>query len=505
MLTTQRHFSDPSRYQILALHSVLSSQDQGRVFSVPPPGVRKVVIATNIAETGITIPDVVYVIDSGKAKENRYMETSQMSALEEVFISRANCQQRAGRAGRVRTGFCFRLFTEAQHAGLKAYGTPELLRVPLEELCLNIMKCQYGHPQEFLQGALDPPSALAVTRAMGLLREVGACLPDDATLTPLGHHLAALPVDVRIGKMLLLAAVFGCLDQVAVIAAAMTDKPPFVVPLSKKSEADTAKQALSLANSDHVTLLKAYVGWRRARQESRSAENSFISKNFLKKSTLMDIESVSRDLVKLVGSIGFSVTDSHLNYPGFSSTDQPGSDDVLAISSVRTTSKDELGPGSVALIKAVLTAGLYPQVGQVLTTPPVDASDQPSCLVETSQGVAQVHPSSVNKNLALTGTWLAYHEKVRRSRVYVRDTSVISPYALLLFGGAIDVHHTQKLVSLDGWIRFRAVARTGVIFKELRLVLNSVLSQKLREPALNITGSPVITLLRELIQAERAR
>ncbi|KAK3737105.1 hypothetical protein RRG08_016411 [Elysia crispata] len=505
MLTTQRHFSDPSRYQIYALHSVLSSQDQGRVFLLPPPGVRKVVIATNIAETGITIPDVVYVIDSGKAKENRYMETSQMSALEEVFISRANCQQRAGRAGRVRPGFCFRLFTQVQHMALKAYGTPELLRVPLEELCLNIMKCRYGHPQQFLQGALDAPSALAVTRAMGLLREVGACLTDDATLTPLGHHLAALPVDVRIGKMLILAAVFGCLEQVAVIAAAMTDKPPFVVPLSKKSEADTAKQALSLANSDHVTLLKAFVGWRKARQESKSAENSFINKNFLKRSTLMDIENVSRDLVKLVGSIGFSSTDSHHNYSSFSAGDQPSSGEVLAISNVRTASKDELGQNSVAIIKAVLTAGLYPQVGQVLTTPSVDVSEQSSCLVETSQGVAQVHPSSVNRNLALTGSWLVYHEKVRRTRVYVRDTSVVSPYALLLFGGAIDVQHIQKLISLDGWIRFRAVARTGVIFKELRILLNCVLSQKLREPGLNITGSPVITLLRELIQAERTR
>lgn len=505
MLTTQRHFNNPSKYQIYALHSVLSSQDQGRVFSLPPPGVRKVVIATNIAETGITIPDVVYVIDSGKAKENRYMETSQMSALEEVFISRANCQQRAGRAGRVRPGFCFRLFTRSQHAGLKAYGTPELLRVPLEELCLNIMKCKYGHPHQFLQGALDPPSSLAVTRALGLLREVGACLADEVTLTPLGHHLSALPVDVRIGKMLLLAAVFGCLEQVAIIAAAMTDKPPFVVPLSKKSEADLAKQALSLANSDHVTLLKAFVGWRRSRQESKSAENTYINKNFLKKSTLLDIESVSRDLVKLVGSIGFSATDSHHNYTGFSSGDAPGSGEVLSISNVRTASKDELSPGSVAIIKAVLTAGLYPQVGQVLTTPSVDVSEQSSCLVETSQGTAQVHPSSVNRNLALTGSWLVYHEKVRRSRVYVRDTSVVSPYALLLFGGAIDVQHTQKQVSLDSWIRFRAVARTGVIFKELRTLLNGVLSQKLKDPGLNITGSQVISLLRELIQSEKMR
>ncbi|CAG5133906.1 unnamed protein product, partial [Candidula unifasciata] len=214
ILTTQRHFSNPTKYKIFALHSVISSQDQGQVFIIPPPGVRKVVLATNIAETGITIPDVVFVIDSGKAKESRYLETSRMSVLEEVFISKASCKQRAGRAGRVREGFCFRLFTQGQFREFRAYTTPEMLRVPLEELCLSIMKCQYGKPDQFLSGALDPPQGLAVSRAMNLLKEVGACQSDDCTLTPLGHHLAALPVDVRIGKMLILAAIFGCLEQI---------------------------------------------------------------------------------------------------------------------------------------------------------------------------------------------------------------------------------------------------------------------------------------------------
>ena len=98
----------------MALHSVLSSEDQSSAFDIPPPGVRKVVIATNIAETGITIPDVVYVIDCGKVKEIRYMETSQMSSLEEVFVSKASARQRQGRAGRVQEGICFRLYTQVK-------------------------------------------------------------------------------------------------------------------------------------------------------------------------------------------------------------------------------------------------------------------------------------------------------------------------------------------------------------------------------------------------------
>ncbi|XP_055863489.1 ATP-dependent RNA helicase dhx29-like isoform X1 [Biomphalaria glabrata] len=481
MLTSHRQFNNTARYQIYALHSLLSSNDQTKVFLVPPPGVRKIVLATNIAETGITIPDVVYVIDSGKAKENRYMESSQMSSLEEVFISKANCKQRTGRAGRVKEGYCFRLFTKEQFNEFKPYTKPELLRVPLEELCLNIMKCQYGKPLEFLNRALDPPQTLAVSRAMSLLKEVGACYVDESSLTPLGHHLAALPVNIRIGKMLLLGSIFGCLEPIAIIAASMTEKSPFVAPLSKKSEADIAKQSLAVYCSDHITLYNAFKGWQKSKLDGKAAENAYISKHFLKKSTLNEIENVTRDLVKLVESIGFD--------------------------SKRKTSKDvkfdDLVP--VALIKAVLTAGMYPQVGQVITSPPIDTSEKSVCLVNTSQGVAQVHPSSVNRHLNASGSWMIYHEKVKVSQVYLRTTSIVTPYSLLLFGGAIDVQHTQKLVLLDSWIQFKAMAKTGVIFKEVRLLLNSILEKKLQTPSLNISDCPLIFLLKDLLRSEMSR
>nr|KAG5698958.1 hypothetical protein BaRGS_024879 [Batillaria attramentaria] len=200
-------------FQIFALHSVLSSEDQGRVFAVPPAGIRKIVLATNIAETGITIPDVVFVIDSGKVKENRYNERSQMSSLIEVFISKANAKQRQGRAGRVRDGFCFRLYTAEKYHKMAEFTLPEILRVPLEELCLLIM-----------------PSS--VQRAMSLLYEVGACFADTRELTPLGHHLASLPVNVRIGKMLIYAAILGCLEPVH----KTSDMPlPDVLDISKVS------------------------------------------------------------------------------------------------------------------------------------------------------------------------------------------------------------------------------------------------------------------------------
>lgn len=103
------------RYKVIALHSILSTQDQAAAFTLPPQGVRKIVLATNIAETGITIPDVVFVIDTGRTKENKYHESSQMSSLVETFVSKASALQRQGRAGRVRDGFCFRMYTRERY------------------------------------------------------------------------------------------------------------------------------------------------------------------------------------------------------------------------------------------------------------------------------------------------------------------------------------------------------------------------------------------------------
>ncbi|XP_048449973.1 ATP-dependent RNA helicase DHX29-like, partial [Rhincodon typus] len=140
------------------------------------------------------------------------------------------------------------------------YSVPEILRVPLEELCLHIMKCSHGSPEDFLARALDPPQLQVISNAMNLLRKIGACEITEAKLTPLGQHLAALPVNVRIGKMLIFGAIFDCLEPVATIAAAMAEKSPFITPINGKEEANLAKAALALANSDHLAVYNAYLG-----------------------------------------------------------------------------------------------------------------------------------------------------------------------------------------------------------------------------------------------------
>ncbi|XP_036164410.1 ATP-dependent RNA helicase DHX29 isoform X1 [Myotis myotis] len=481
LLSADRRFSS-GRYKVIALHSILSTHDQASAFTLPPPGVRKIVLATNIAETGITIPDVVFVIDTGRTKENKYHESSQMSSLVETFVSKASALQRQGRAGRVRDGFCFRMYTRERFEGFMEYSVPEILRVPLEELCLHIMKCNLGSPEDFLSKALDPPQLQVISNAMNLLRKIGACELTEPKLTPLGQHLAALPVNVKIGKMLIFGAIFGCLDPVATLAAVMTEKSPFTTPIGRKDEADLAKSALATANSDHLTIYNAYLGWKKARQEGGPrSEVAYCRRNFLNRTSLLTLEDVKQELIRLVKAAGFSASTSN-GWEGSKAT--------------QTLSFQE-----VALLKAVLAAGLSDSVGKILCTRSVDITEKLACMVETAQGKAQVHPSSVNRDLQTYG-WLLYQEKVRYARVYLRETTLISPFPVLLFGGDIEVQHRERLLSVDGWIHFQAPVKIAVIFKQLRVLIDSVLRKKLENPKMSLENDKILQIITELIKTE---
>uniref|UniRef100_A0A673C9W9 ATP-dependent RNA helicase DHX29 n=1 Tax=Sphaeramia orbicularis TaxID=375764 RepID=A0A673C9W9_9TELE len=466
LLSSDKRFRDKSRYRIVALHSTLSSKDQAAAFTVPPAGVRKIVLSTNIAETGVTIPDVVFVIDTGKTKENKFHESSQMSSLVETFVSKASALQRQGRAGRVQNGFCFRLYPKFRFDAFMDYSIPEILRVPLEELCLHIMKCQYGSPEEFLSRALDAPQPQSVSNAVNLLRKIGACHPSDHLLTPLGHHLASLPVNVKIGKMLIYGAILGCLEPIATIAAAITEKSPFSTPMNRKEEANLAKSAMALANSDHLTIYNAYLGWKNSQADGQRSEMSYCRKHFLNRTALITIEDVKHELMKMMEQAGFW---SFRSSPRFKLH-------------AGTLSKQQ-----ISVLNAVLTAGLYDSVARVLCTPSVDVLERVACTVETPQGKAQVHPSSVNRNLQTHG-WMLYQEKVKYTKIYLRDTTLISPFPMLLFGGDIDIQHRERLITLDGWIHFQAPVRIGVIFKHLRKLMDSLLEKKLENPRMNLEG-----------------
>uniref|UniRef100_A0A8C3JIU2 RNA helicase n=1 Tax=Calidris pygmaea TaxID=425635 RepID=A0A8C3JIU2_9CHAR len=447
LISTDRRFNLRDRHKLIALHSVLSTQDQAAAFTIPPLGIRKIVLATNIAETGITIPDVVFVIDTGRTKENRYHESSQMSSLEETFVSKASALQRQGRAGRVRDGFCFRMYTRDRFESFMEYSVPEILRVPLEELCLHIMVCN----------SFPPLAILSENRHLNTRRNF-------FTLR-VAEHWNRLPGDV------------------ATLAAVMTEKSPFTTPIGRKDEADLAKSSLAMAVSDHITIYNAYLGWKRARQEGGyRAEMTYCRRNFLNRTSLLTLEDVKQELIRVVRAAGFTAPTTQCGWDGHGAT-------------------QSLSLHEIALLKAVLTAGLYDNVGKIMYTKSVDITEKLACMVETAQGKAQVHPSSVNRDLQTYG-WLLYQEKVRYSKVYLRETTLISPFPILLFGGDIEVQHRERLLTVDGWIHFQAPVKIAVIFKQLRVLIESVLKKKLENPKMSLEDDKVLHIIKELIKTE---
>jgi ATP-dependent RNA helicase DHX36 len=252
MMVIHPIFSNTSKYKILPLHGGIASSAQRQVFKRVSPNCRKIVLATNIAETSITIDDIVVVIDSGKYKSKEYDPFTQMSSLQTVWVPKSSAKQRAGRAGRVRPGVCFTLMSKSRHNSCMDFATPELLRTPLEELCLqikllihdeieesinengetktnsssnnesttNLNPLQKLSINEFLDLAPEAPSKMAVRNAILSLKRIGA-LDKDERLTRLGLQLARIPMEPRFGRTLILSIVFGCLDPILSICCAL--------------------------------------------------------------------------------------------------------------------------------------------------------------------------------------------------------------------------------------------------------------------------------------------
>ncbi len=238
------------RVEILPLYARLSVAEQQRVFA--PSRGRRIVLATNVAETSLTVPGIRYVIDSGLARVKRYSLRNKTTLLQIEKISQAAANQRAGRCGRVAAGICVRLYGEDDFAARPPYTDPEILRSSLAAVILRMAALGLSAVDAF--PFLEAPSPRAIADGYQLLQELSA-VDAQRALTPLGRELARLPVDPRVGRMVLAAREAGCLAEVLVIASALSVPDPRDRPLAKQQAADQAHLIFRDERSDFLSLL----------------------------------------------------------------------------------------------------------------------------------------------------------------------------------------------------------------------------------------------------------
>ncbi|TIC18448.1 P-loop containing nucleoside triphosphate hydrolase protein [Wallemia mellicola] len=322
-------FNDRGKYSIHVLHSSVPVQEQQKIFEPCEEGIRRIILSTNVAETSVTIPDVVYVVDAARVKEKRYDAEKHMSQLVSAWVGKSNLNQRAGRAGRHREGEYYGVLSKRRYESLAAHQTVEMKRVDLSEVVLRVKALNFPglEVEDVLAQAIEPPAPERVKLALDRLYLIGA-INKKKELTSLGKVLLQLPIEAPIGKLILYATFFRCLDPALSLAAILTNRDPFVAPLDLRAEANAAKQKWSQREykSDPFTILNAYETWWGLHSAGKHSQAwDFVNENFLSRATLLQIRQVKEHLYKSLESLKlteFLTSDPALNKAKVGSQDK---------------------------------------------------------------------------------------------------------------------------------------------------------------------------------------
>ncbi|KAK4472510.1 hypothetical protein MN116_003756 [Schistosoma mekongi] len=522
---------NPRRYdvrygtvKVYPLHSRLSTSRDRSLFEPPPQGQRKVVIATNIAETSITIEDVVYVIDCGRIKVTDYDPRQNTSTLTAILVSKANAAQRSGRAGRVQPGICYHLFPSYVYNNVMSeFLQPEMLRIRLEDVILRIKLLGLGRVKSFLIDCLDSPSEDAISQTLTFLRQIQALklvqpqtsdfnssqqsvkyrekchkanrislreftnavkkdvnasgvdsmdsgniklesTDEDDELTPLGVHLANFPLDPQCAKLLIFGALFGCLEPMLAVASCLTFRDPFEVPLDKQEEADRRRMELSQnSSSDHWVYATVVHDYRAL--TSNFERRQFCQKYFLNERTIQDIIRLMSDYAQL------------LYERKYISTPRPND------------SNANCNQWNINLFRAIMCAALYPNIVKVEPRFTKEGKPKlPVIMACPSEGRANIHPASVNSKIhPKEPIWMVYFTKTKLelgSWPSIFDSTVVSLRPLLFFSGNIEISKSDiSHFTIDQWIKFSGELKVVNLLKDLRKCMDGLLEQKFKNPS----------------------
>jgi len=297
---------------IFPLFARLSGSEQSKVFSRIPS--RKIIVATNIAETSITIPGIKYVIDTGLARISRYNPRSRTTSLPVTAISKSSADQRKGRCGRVQNGICIRLFSEQEFENRPLFTSPEILRANLAEVILRMISLKLGDISDF--PFIDRPASKSIQDGFDLLYELGAIVPGPRqkkskvktsySLTQRGKLMAKMPVDPRISRMLIEAQTQGCLEEIMVIAAALSIPDPRERPAEKAQQADQIRKTFNDPSSDFITLLNIWRKYHRIREKERTTRSikKFCKIHFLSFKRMREWRDIHAQLSEVLREYG---------------------------------------------------------------------------------------------------------------------------------------------------------------------------------------------------------
>jgi len=365
--------------EILPLYARLSPAEQQKIFQSHPG--RRVVLATNVAETSLTVPGIRYVIDSGTARISRYSYRAKVQRLPIEAVSQASANQRKGRCGRVEPGICVRLYSEDDFNGRPAFTDPEILRTNLAAVILQMLHLRLGEIDAF--PFIEPPDGKAISDGFNLLQELSAVNRENQ-LTPLGRQLARLPVDPRLGRMLLEGAKQGSLQELLIVASALSVQDPRERPPERQQAADQAHAQWKDSDSDFAALVNLWRGFEEQRQAlTASPLRNWCRKNFLNYLRLREWRDAHRQLSLICRDLQLSINKEPADYP--------------------------------RLHKAILS-GLLSQIGQKTEDGDYLGARQRRFWVHPSSGLGKKRPQ-----------WLMTAELVETTKLYARMVAKIEP------------------------------------------------------------------------------
>ena len=371
---------------ILPVYSALPSEMQSRIFDPAPPGARKVVIATNIAETSLTIDGIFYVVDPGFVKQKVYNSKTGMDSLVVTPISQAQAKQRAGRAGRTGPGKCYRLYTErAYRDEMLPTPVPEIQRTNLAATVLQLKAMGINDLIGF--DFMDAPPVEAMIHALELLHVLSA-LDDEGLLTRHGRRMAEFPLEPNLSKMLIMSVQLQCSDEILTIVSMLSVQNVFYRPKEKQAVADQKKAKFNQAEGDHLTLLAVYNSWR-----TNKFSAAWCYENFVQQRTLKRAQDVRKQLL--------GIMDRHK---------------LDVVSCGKSTTR----------VQKAIASGFFRNAAKK------DPQEGYRTLVD-SQMVA-IHPSSAIFHRQ--PEWVVFHEVVQTTKEYMREVTTVDPKWLVEFAPA---------------------------------------------------------------------